>query len=210
MIGNARFVLLEIGKLHHRDIKSENFIINTINGELRSTLFDFAYSKVAKNEIDAVVSGSEHSMAPEQYQLDAKSIDTSRSTQKTDVYAMGVIGFELFSGQRDKVDDGMSYESNFSNFCIEYDMPASVIIKLGQFFKKMMAHSATDRLTSRDACTYLKNEILELLAPKSEQQLREELTALGIDLANTDVDMEHGVKEQAVNNVKGMISRIKF
>lgn len=167
--------------LTHRDVKGENFIINFVDGEFTSKLFDFGFSKLSKNELDATVGGTVHCAAPEQFIQSTEHSGTSRSTPKTDVYAMGVVGFELFGGSRDKIADDQPYVSIFADFCAGYDINPTMVLKLVRFFRKLMADSEEVRPTSREACIYLKEEILDVLEPKSEDQLQKELIDLGIE-----------------------------
>ena len=110
--GRARVLAVQLAEglaaahrqgLVHRDLKPENILFETLDprpfgGQARIKLADFglarAFSSVALREDDGVLrplSGSPAYMAPEQFD--------GTYTQASDVYALGVILYELLHGQ---------------------------------------------------------------------------------------------------------------
>ncbi len=86
--------LHEVG-LIHRDLKSENIMIDEF-GEV--ALLDFGLAHIVSDEIASEVEGSVTGtiryMSPEQ----ASGIPAAKLGFQTDIFALGVIGFRLFSG----------------------------------------------------------------------------------------------------------------
>ncbi len=84
----------------HRDLKPDNIFITSRNGEDFVKLLDFGVSKVASPQPGSVytkegaIIGTPHYMAPEQAKS-AKNID-----HRADIYAVGVILYELMTGKR--------------------------------------------------------------------------------------------------------------
>jgi serine/threonine-protein kinase len=84
----------------HRDVKPENIILSTDrSGQRIPKLIDFGVSKLTEGDLSAMLQtgravGTPLYMSPEQLQAD-KSIDG-----RTDVWAMGVVLFEVLAGQR--------------------------------------------------------------------------------------------------------------
>ena len=83
----------------HRDLKPENVMIReTGDGEIDVKVIDFGIAKVTdpvstKVTLENVYAGTLHYMAPEQ-------MEDAPCTSAVDVYAMGVIAYEMLTGQR--------------------------------------------------------------------------------------------------------------
>src|SRR6059036_2188027 len=84
----------------HRDLKPENIMLETEdNGRERAVVMDFGLAKerragpeVAKLTATGIVLGTPEFMSPEQ--IRGKPLDG-----RSDVYALGILAFELFTGQ---------------------------------------------------------------------------------------------------------------
>ncbi|HET6283460.1 MAG TPA: serine/threonine-protein kinase [Polyangia bacterium] len=84
-------------KIIHRDLKPENVWIGASNRGLRVRLLDFGIAKLLDTgdrlvtDVGAVI-GTPHFMSPEQ--CHGRGVD-----HRTDIYAMGVIMYQLFTGR---------------------------------------------------------------------------------------------------------------
>jgi hypothetical protein len=82
--------------IYHRDLKPENVMLQRFGGEEIVRLIDFGIATVRDSNVAArrdttVVAGTLHYMAPEQF--------LGRPTHKSDIYALGVIAYELVTGR---------------------------------------------------------------------------------------------------------------
>lgn len=107
-LGRAARILEQMGRaLHaahgagvfHRDLKPENVMIREMGeGEIDVKVIDFGIAKVTdpvstKVTLENVYAGTLHYMAPEQ-------MEDAPCTSAVDVYAMGVIAYEMLTGER--------------------------------------------------------------------------------------------------------------
>jgi len=90
----------------HRDIKANNVLVTEARGKRAVKLLDFGIAKILHGEPGAagltepgMMLGSAHHMAPEQ--IRGLAVD-----ERTDVYAMGVLIFQLVTGQYPFFGDG--------------------------------------------------------------------------------------------------------
>jgi serine/threonine protein kinase/outer membrane biosynthesis protein TonB len=96
-IGNALTAAHEKGVLH-RDLKPENIMLQTLGeGEVQVKLIDFGIAAVKDSQVDhtqltSKVAGTLSYMAPEQV--------LGHASQASDLYALGVIAFEMITGIR--------------------------------------------------------------------------------------------------------------
>ena len=96
-IGNALTAAHEAGILH-RDLKPENIMVKVTNEEEHARVIDFGIAKVKNslvnvNTAKGVTLGTILYMSPEQ--LDGQSL-----TPQSDIYALGVIAYEMLTGRR--------------------------------------------------------------------------------------------------------------
>jgi serine/threonine-protein kinase len=103
----ARQVLAGLSHAHaqgivHRDIKPDNIIVEQTPGlEDHVRILDFGLAKMLNSQADltrGVVLGTPNYMAPEQ--LGEGTVD-----ERTDVYAVGIVLFEMLTGQKPFRDD---------------------------------------------------------------------------------------------------------
>lgn len=96
-------ILRALGAVHaagvvHGDVKSDNFLVETVAGRDRVTLIDFGLARLAESppeldmeEGEVMVSGTPEYMAPE-------IVGGNPPTRASDLYAAGVILYELLTG----------------------------------------------------------------------------------------------------------------
>lgn len=82
----------------HRDLKPENILLQQSGGAEYAKIIDFGVAKVraemsdATDEMKTMIAGTPAYIAPEQLQ--------GRPTTASDIYALGVIAYEMLTGQR--------------------------------------------------------------------------------------------------------------
>ena len=96
-IGNALTAAHEAGILH-RDLKPENIMVKVTNEEEHARVIDFGVAKVKNsivnvNTAKGVTLGTVIYMSPEQ-------LDGQPLTPQSDIYALGVIAYEMLTGRR--------------------------------------------------------------------------------------------------------------
>ena len=86
----------------HRDLKPANILVTQVDGHWLPKIIDFGIAtataragSAASGGSDTVRAGTLHYMSPEQLDTRAVAIDT-----RSDVYALGLVLFELITGQR--------------------------------------------------------------------------------------------------------------
>lgn len=85
----------------HRDLKPANVVLTRIRGETRAKVLDFGLARALEEELHGTaftsmndLLGTPAYMSPEQIR------DPSRVGPRTDLYSLGLIGYELLTGQR--------------------------------------------------------------------------------------------------------------
>ncbi len=106
-VGNALGAAHDRGILH-RDLKPENLMLQTLpDGSERVRLIDFGIASVAdenKFQTSTRVSGTVLYMAPEQWE--------GRVSEMTDIYAMGLIAYEMVTGRRPFIAENSVHLAN--------------------------------------------------------------------------------------------------
>jgi serine/threonine protein kinase len=88
--------------LIHRDLKPTNVLVTDLDGKARTKIIDFGIAKAVVSPLTektlftvaGVLIGTPEYMSPEQADPTPKGVDT-----RTDIYSLGVILYELLSGQ---------------------------------------------------------------------------------------------------------------
>lgn len=98
----------------HRDLKPANILVSEVDGQALPKLIDFGVATTLLDESETRVvrtdrAGTRAYMSPEQLAGDPTSLDT-----RTDVYALGILLFELLTGQRPLAD---SSGDALTSFC---------------------------------------------------------------------------------------------
>jgi tetratricopeptide (TPR) repeat protein len=111
----------------HRDIKASNVLVRVEEGHATPKIIDFGLAKALSQKSEDVgltqagsPLGTPEYMSPEQLELEGTSVDT-----RTDVYALGVLLFELLVGSR-PFDARVMIEQGFFEFrrqILEVDAP---------------------------------------------------------------------------------------
>ncbi len=96
------------GGIFHRDLKPENIMLQTLgDGEEQIKLIDFGIAKVKDSQAGAttevgLIAGSLNYMAPEQ-------MSGQQVSAATDIYAFGIIAYEMITGRRPFMTDAPNY-----------------------------------------------------------------------------------------------------
>ncbi len=187
----------------HRDIKPANIMISDELGtgdHIR--ILDFGLARLRGNVgRDAtqtnVVVGTPNYMAPEQT-IGGGTIDA-----RTDLYAVGVVLFEMIAGERPYSSDdtlallGMHRAAAIPNLADRIDRSIALPMGVQGLIEKLMAKSPDDRFQS---AVELANAIEEILGPRvsaghevvSPRQRRTEPAVVAVAMAPTLVDLDSG------------------
>lgn len=97
----------------HRDLKPANILVSEVDGRALPKLIDFGVATTLLGELESGVirterAGTRAYMSPEQLAGDPASLDT-----RTDVYALGILLFELLTGLRPLADSSGDVLSSF-------------------------------------------------------------------------------------------------
>ena len=180
----------------HRDIKPDNIMLQQVVGDPQHVkLVDFGLAKfVAERQETSMVLGTPMYMAPEQ--LTAQGIGPW-----SDLYAVGVIAFELLAGRRpfagntsqeivrQKIDQGFDP--------VGRNAPAALAPQVAAFLRNALARRPADRyrtavafrhamdmaLTAPDAALLLSTDLTSLVDSEDLQRLRREEARLASERA---------------------------
>jgi serine/threonine protein kinase len=164
----------EAHRIVHRDLKPENLLV-AVDGRVKIADFGVAraYSKAATRAVVTVAGttiGTPAYMSPEQ----ALGGDL---TPATDLYSLGVVAWELFSGQ-------VPFEENDTPVAVLYrhvhepvpsvrTVAPDVDERIAQWLERMLAKRPEDRFQSADeAWVALEDVVLDLLGPRWRRQAR--------------------------------------
>jgi Tol biopolymer transport system component len=118
--------------IYHLDLKPSNIILQESGAGVRVWLIDFGTAKITSSHDGAhtttrVAVGTPPYMAPEQYM--------GRTSQASDVYAFGMIVFEMLTGTRPDEDDFKELErlraGNKSPW-LKYRLPSATLLLIAQ------------------------------------------------------------------------------
>ena len=158
----------------HRDLKPENvFLCRRNDGSDLAKIVDFGIAKLQASDLGAAVTstggivGTPSYMSPEQARGGA-SID-----QRTDVYALGVILYELLSGHTPHPGDSynaviyhISTQSPLALSCQDRDFPVTLV----EVVQRTIAQDPETRPASAE-------ELSRLLTPYAKRQVWPECTS---------------------------------
>ena len=144
-IGSALYAAHHM-KVVHRDLKPDNIFLlpRDVDGELRDQVkvLDFGISKIRGSETlvthDAVIMGTPQYMSPEQAAGKNTEID-----QRTDVFALGAIVFEMLTGQGAFAGESLAsvifnvvYQPHPSLAALAPDLPPQVVAAVDRALAK--------------------------------------------------------------------------
>jgi serine/threonine protein kinase len=164
----------EAHQIVHRDLKPENLLVA---GDGRVKIADFgvarAYSKAATRAVVTVAGttiGTPAYMSPEQ----ALGSDL---TPATDLYSLGVVAWELLTGQVpfDETDTPVAvlYRHVHETVPSVRSVAPDVDEDVARWLEKMLAKAPEDRFQSADeAWVALEDIVLELLGPRWRREAR--------------------------------------
>ncbi|MEN1728344.1 MAG: protein kinase [Pseudomonadota bacterium] len=168
----------------HRDLKPANVLVYSIDGDHLPKIIDFGIATSLHDEGDAPQAnssdkaGTQAYMSPEQYAEDTQRIDT-----RSDVYALGVMLFELLTGARPPST-------------AQPDALETFHTSLGRR-QTDQAHSIPDAAEAFDAARALNRELRFILA-RALAPDREDRYASAAELAR---DLERYLSDQVVEAV---------
>jgi len=164
----------EAHRIVHRDLKPENLLV-AVDGRVKIADFGVAraYSKAATRAVVTVAGttiGTPAYMSPEQ----ALGTDL---TPATDLYSLGVVAWELFTGQVpfDETDTPVAvlYRHVHEPVPSVRSVAPDVDEGIAEWLDKMLAKRPEDRFQSADeAWVALEDVVLELLGPRWRRQAR--------------------------------------
>ncbi len=164
----------EAHRIVHRDLKPENLLV-ALDGRVKIADFGVAraYSKAATRAVVTVAGttiGTPAYMSPEQ----ALGSDL---TPATDLYSLGVVAWELFTGQVpfDESDTPVAvlYRHVHEPVPSVRSVAPEVDTGIAEWLDKMLAKRPEDRFQSADeAWVALEDIVLELLGPRWRREAR--------------------------------------
>ena len=166
---HTRYILQALHAAHkpgviHRDLKPENILMNGPPGEERPVLVDFGLAGIMEEENDPhpnltksrMTMGTVNYMAPEQ-RTDAKRVD-----QRADLYAAGVILYELLTG-----------DLPLGRFNLPTEKGLAVPASIDRLIIKALARNADERFQhARDfdaAIAVIEAELKAIAGPAAER-----------------------------------------
>jgi eukaryotic-like serine/threonine-protein kinase len=159
-------VLQALAYLHrrgilHRDLKPDNLLV--VDGQVKVLDFGLAVAREAIHE-DGQTAGTVAYMAPE-------ILQGSSATEPADLYAVGVIAYELFSGHHPFQSKSFSHLINDILNTTPDIEPLEIDDSLKLILEKLLAKSPSERYASAD-------EILSIFAQSIGQPISAEAAAI--------------------------------
>lgn len=166
-------VLEGLASLHahgivHRDLKPENILVRSVDSAVEPVLIDFGLAILASDAERQIV-GSPYYMAPE-------AIVGKAVSAKLDVYAAGVILYELLSGRTPFEGSGTVAALLRKQLEATPPRPAGVHEELWLLLQEMLAKDPRERPEAADVCDRLR----QLLPQLSRDLSREALSAVRV------------------------------
>lgn len=145
----------------HRDIKPANILIDR-QGNAR--VADFGIAQII-GVPDGEMTSSEVVMGTLAYMSPEQKVSSTNVDQTTDIYAIGIIIYEILLGKKP-----------LGHFKLPSEIDASISPRYDEIVQKCLATEAKDRYQS---AVDLKNELMDILGGGQSARLPEELTAQG-------------------------------
>ena len=146
----------------HRDVKPANVMFDAPTGSLRLTDFGLARSVDAEATRSGVLLGSPAYMAPE-------LLAGSRANAHSDLYALGVLLFELLTGRLPYAGDSMgallramATQAPQSVRSLRPDLPAKLGASLDAVLALVLARAPADRLGDGDVWAHALRQAMPL------------------------------------------------
>jgi len=152
-------------KFVHRDLKPGNIMIDFAG---QPKLLDFGIARIENQEmtIPGTVIGSPAYMSPEQVRGDL-------ATELADVFSLGIIAFEMFTGKHPFREDSVEKTSkNILNKSVNpSDFPETVPITLRRLVCRMLAKESNRRPSSAYSCLKEMDSIMSGLPRELQHPL---------------------------------------
>lgn len=105
-LSDASFIFSKIHKAHviHRDVKPSNIMITEEADGNRIRVIDFGIAKIPRTKQEHGSTTTGYLMGSEGYLSPEQALDASKVTDKTDVYSLGVVIYEMLTEQKPKPD----------------------------------------------------------------------------------------------------------
>ena len=140
----------------HRDLKPSNILV-TEDGNAK--LLDFGIAKLLKSDADSAITGTQNFVFTPEY-ASPEQVRGEKLTTATDVYSLGVILYELLTGNRPYKTDGKNISDIIRAVCeTEPERPSSVVSHSMQFENGEDTNKNKQQTTEKGKKTNLKSKI---------------------------------------------------
>ncbi len=113
----------------HRDLKPGNVMID---GRGRARITDFGLAVVEERRAESVIAGTPAYMAPEQ-------LEGEPASQQSDIYALGLILYEIFTGQRTFAASS-TLDLVVRQRAHDFSRPSSVVREISPAIERLIIH----------------------------------------------------------------------